>query len=112
MVLHGVAGRGLVTLAAAAKIEGENGGGSGQARRNEPVEGVCVGRQPGREHERRPGPGVLEIVEPNAIRVDVAIAHVSSPSRRRYPSLISRRRVLPATFRGNTSSTTTSASFW
>ena len=112
MVHHRVTGVGLVALAATAEVDGEDGCGTGEPCLDETVEGVRVRRQAVSEDQDRLGAGVLDVVKPNAVRLDVAVAHVSSPFRCRYASLISRRRVLPATFRGNEWRTKTSESFW
>ena len=111
VILHAIALVRLVALAAAPQIEGEDVGDIRETRRHEPVEGVRVRRQTGREHERRPRPRMVEVMQPNPVGLDVAIAHARSPFCCRYVSLISRRSVFPATLRGNASSTRTSASF-
>ena len=106
MVLDRVSGRRCIALATATHVQREHVAQVGEPRMHEPVEGVGVRRQAGDEHEHGAVAAVVEVVHPDPVRLDVAVAHDRASSLE-YLSLSSRRSIFPAAFRGNSSSTTT-----
>ena len=111
VILDRVPRRRRVALAAAAHVERENVGHVRQPRVDEPVEGVGVRGEAGKEHERGAVATVVEVVQPDPVRLDEAVAHDRASSLATI-SRSSRRSVFPAAFRGNSSSTMTLESFW
>ena len=83
VILHRVAVRRRVALAASTHVERKHVGDIPETRPHEPAEGVRVRRQARREHEGRPRAAVVEIVQPDPVRLDepVGRAHGAAPQR-------------------------------
>ena len=83
MILHRVAVRRRVALAASTHVEREHVAHIPEARAHEPVEGMRVRRQAGREHERRARAPMVEVVHPDPVRLDepVGRAQGAAPQR-------------------------------
>ena len=83
VILHRVAGRRRIALAASTHVEREHVGHIPEACPHEAAEGVRVRRQARREHERRPRAAMVEIVQPDPVRLDEPVggAHGEVPQR-------------------------------
>ena len=69
VVRHGVAGLGLVAEPSATQVHRDHPVARAEARADEPIKAVGVGRQPVHEHQERLAAGVIEVVQPQAVHV-------------------------------------------
>ena len=72
-----------IALAASTHVERKDACGVPEPCAHEPTEGMCVRRQSWREHENGTNTGMVEIVHPDPVRLDVPIAraHDAVPQR-------------------------------
>ena len=75
VILDRVSRRRRVALAAAAHVEREHVARVREPRVHEPVEGVGVRSQAGNEHEDAAFAPVVEVVQPDPVRLHEAVAH-------------------------------------
>ena len=80
VILHRISRRRRVALAPATQVECDHVRHLREPRVHEPVEGVCIRRQSRRQDQDRAGAGMIEIVQPDPVRLRVPVVHDPSLS--------------------------------